>query len=222
MNYNWDVLDKNSYNNRMGLYKTKAEYNFIKTHLKPNSKILDIGGGSGRFAIPIHKLGYDITVLEPHPKALEILCKRDPSITKIQCNFRDFNFGCKYDLIMAIEVIELIQDWDAFFSRINECLKNDGQFIFTVTNSLSWRFFLRKLYHRVDYGYTTHSISDIKNIVQKHHLIVENIEGFYWMPFKLNSNNILISFFVFFEKALNLKKFISQSPWLFITLKKLV
>lgn len=58
MNYNWDVSDPLAYNNKMGHYKTKIENDFILKYLtKGCNTILDIGGGSGRFAIPIYNLG---------------------------------------------------------------------------------------------------------------------------------------------------------------------
>ena len=47
------------------------------------------------------------------------------------------------------------------------------------------------------------------------------VEGFLWMPFKLNSNNFLVTFFQNIEKILRLKDFISQSPWLLYYVQKI-
>ena len=53
MGYNWDYPDKKAYNNKVGQYKFKREFNFIFNNGKDRlEKILDVAGGSGRFAIP--------------------------------------------------------------------------------------------------------------------------------------------------------------------------
>ncbi len=222
MSYLWDVSNTISYNNRMGKYKFNFEYGFINKFLIPNSKILDVGGGSGRFAIPIHNLGYEITVLDNNKEALDILSNKNSQIQTVHCNFMEYKSDLKYDIILAIEVLIYINDWDLFFSKIDNLLNNNGRFIFSTINTHSWRFFLRKLYHRFnDHSYFKyHSLEDINSFLSKYTLKVETVEGFYWLPFKLNSNNLLIEFFIYIEKLLKLKKYISQSPWLMISIIK--
>ena len=52
MSYNWDYLDKKAYNNKVGDYKFRREYEFIVENGKNHfNTIFDLGGGSGRFAI---------------------------------------------------------------------------------------------------------------------------------------------------------------------------
>ena len=48
----------------MGHYKTKSELEFINKYLETPKEILDIGGGSGRFAIPFQSSGHNVTVLD--------------------------------------------------------------------------------------------------------------------------------------------------------------
>ncbi len=90
MSYVWDVSNPNSYNNKMGKYKYEIEYSFITKYLIPNSNILDLGGGSGRFAIPIHNMGYDITVLGKNLEALDILKKINSKICTAHCDFMKY------------------------------------------------------------------------------------------------------------------------------------
>jgi 2-polyprenyl-3-methyl-5-hydroxy-6-metoxy-1,4-benzoquinol methylase len=222
MSYVWDVSNPSSYNNKMGKYKYQIEFDFILKYLTKECNILDVGGGSGRFAIPIHNLGYDITVLEKSEEALDILHKKNSQIKTINNDFMEYNLDQKYDLIIAIEVITYINDWTLFFEKINSNLNTGGRFIFTTANPKSWRFLMRKLYNKFkDYSYYNyHTIDDIKQIIGNRTLTLEEVKGFYWLPFKLNSNNFSIDFFITIERLLGLKYFISQSPWLIISLKK--
>lgn len=59
----------NSYNedNRLKSKTHLPEYlitmKYIKKYLTPNSKILEIGAGTGRYSIALADMGYDVTVL---------------------------------------------------------------------------------------------------------------------------------------------------------------
>ena len=56
MSYNWDYLDTKAYNNKVGQYKFRREFNFIKNNGENKfENVLDIAGGSGRFALPLRK-----------------------------------------------------------------------------------------------------------------------------------------------------------------------
>ena len=57
MTYIWDI--NTGYATKGGKYKTEREISFIKKHMPDRkTKILDIGGGSGRFAIPLTQMGH--------------------------------------------------------------------------------------------------------------------------------------------------------------------
>ena len=46
---------------------------YIKKYLTPNSKILEIGAGTGRYSIALADMGYDVTSVELVPHNIEIL-----------------------------------------------------------------------------------------------------------------------------------------------------
>ena len=114
-----------------------------------------------------------------------------------------------------------INDLELFFSKIKTHLKSDGRFIFSTVNPHSWRFFLKRMYHKFkdEKYYNYRSLDDINAIVSSFDLKIDSIEGFYWLPFKLSSNNPFVKLFVSIERLLKLKNFISQSPWLMISIK---
>src|ERR1035437_10820125 len=84
MSYNWDYLDRKSYNNRTGHYKFRREFEFITNNGQNHfDKILDIAGGSGRFAIPLSNFSKNITVIDVNPTAIQILSERKQDINSI-------------------------------------------------------------------------------------------------------------------------------------------
>ena len=49
---------------------------YIKKYLTPNSKILEIGAGTGRYSLALADMGYDITAVELVPHNIELLNKK--------------------------------------------------------------------------------------------------------------------------------------------------
>ena len=109
MSYSWDIENPQSYNNRMVYYKTKVEFDFINIYLTEKMKILDIGGGSGRFAIPLHEAGYNVTVVKRDSEAIDMLTNRCPEIRCIKGDFDKVEISQKYDLIISIEVLFILK-----------------------------------------------------------------------------------------------------------------
>src|SRR5690606_6559475 len=70
--YLWDVDNPRGYGNAMGRYKTARELAFILEYIRgENLAILDVGGGSGRFAVPLANRGHRITVADISEEALK-------------------------------------------------------------------------------------------------------------------------------------------------------
>jgi len=70
----WDITNPMGYANRMGSYKTRIEYEFMRTHIPPApARVLDIAGGSGRFATKLLNAGYDVTVNGVDEQSLDTL-----------------------------------------------------------------------------------------------------------------------------------------------------
>jgi 2-polyprenyl-3-methyl-5-hydroxy-6-metoxy-1,4-benzoquinol methylase len=225
MAYNWDYLDKKAYNNKVGYYKFRREYDFIvENGNKHFSKIFDLGGGSGRFAIPLSQYSNQITVLDLNQEALQLLKERNKIIETIHSDFSLIELTDVFSLILCIEVIGHFQDWDAFFSKVNALLSEDGRFIFTYTNPDSWRYFLRKIKHWRN-GYTYYNmmkLDEFKTLLSRCNFEIDSMEGLNWIPLSLGSNSIMVSFFEKIEKLFKLKKWYSQSPWILFSVRKLI
>ena len=75
--YDWDIENPRGYANAMGLYRTRKERAFLQAHITGHRlRILDVGGGSGRFAIPLAEQGHAVTVVDISPEAISQLQRR--------------------------------------------------------------------------------------------------------------------------------------------------
>ncbi|MDR3651962.1 MAG: class I SAM-dependent methyltransferase [Paludibacter sp.] len=223
MGYNWDYLDKNAYNNKVGRYKFKREYDFIFENGKNHfGKVLDVAGGAGRFAIPLSKYTKQITVLDANETALQLLNQRKPEIETILGDFMKMDFQHKFSFILCIEALGYFQNWEEFFLKINQLMQEDARFVFSYQNPQSWRFFLRKLKHWKAgfYEYKEMNLEQLKVLLNQCNLEIVKMDGMNWMPFSLASNSILVPVFEKIERILLLNKFYNQSPWILFSLKR--
>ena len=223
MPYNWDYLDKKAYNNKVGNYKFRREFKFIVENGNNHfEKILDIAGGSGRFAIPLSQYSNNINVLDINQDALQLIKERNNSIKTIHSDFLDADINDSFSLIICIEALGSFQEWELFFNQVNNILSNDGRLIFTYTNPSSWRFYLRKIKHwRNGYHpYKEMELNEFKSLLSKCNFEIGNMEGMNWIPLPLASNSIFVSVFEKIEQFFRLRKWYSQSPWILFSLKK--
>ncbi|WP_080055449.1 class I SAM-dependent methyltransferase [Spirosoma aerolatum] len=220
MEYVWDMLNTKTYNNPYGRYKFAKQYSFILSQFDNRKNILDIAGGSGRYAIPLFSETKDITVVDINKYALELLKNREPEIYSIEGDFMEVSLPNKYSLILCIEALSYFRNYNLFFKKINTLLDENGTFVFLMVNPQSWRYTLRRFNKgRTDYGEI--SYENIKLILKKNNLKIKSVKGFNWMPFPLSmSNALLIKTFSFLEHLLGFEKWISQSPWLLVSVTK--
>lgn len=121
------------------------EINLITSLTKPNSKILDIGCGTGRHLIYLHELGYNITGVDNSSQMLEVLkgkLKKNSKIKLINSNFFDIDpqkLG-EFDLIILMwntfnEIVLIDVDAEAFFEKIKKLLKNNSKVLINIDNA---------------------------------------------------------------------------------------
>lgn len=222
--YRWDEKNPIGYYNRSGIYKTKVEYDFIESHISnliaigSKKSILDLGGGSGRFALPLLKSGFDVTVVDLDSNAIE-LCKQKGITKSYCCDIRNLVLPGGYNIALAFEVFLGVSPAEVF-KVSNQQLVNEGLFIFAATNKNSWRNKLHNLRKVKSKNYGDLSINEWERLLSANGFEIIDIKGFNWMPFLLASNNILIPAFSKLESILRLGKWLNQSPWLLFACKK--
>lgn len=130
----------------IAFYLEKCRYYKKK---KPGLKILELGCGTGRITIPLAKDGFDIVAVDSDKKMLALAEEKikkektkSPSINLkialIEADFRDFDLGEKFDIAImpfnSLQHLHSIEDINIFFNNLKKHLKDDGLFIFEVTN----------------------------------------------------------------------------------------
>jgi len=220
INYIWDV--STGYSTKAGLYKTKIQMGFIDKFLKEknNLKILDIGGGSGRFAIPL-SLNNSVTLIEPNEKAINILRQKTKNINIFQGFFENFiNDYEKYDVILMIEVMQYFSDINSLFDKVYNLLNDNGLFIFSNLNKNSWKTFIRlKILKHTNYPGVL-SYKKYINIINTKGFEIIDVLGYNWLPVRVCSDSKMVSIWETLEKLLNLNKLYKISPELLFCIKK--
>ena len=93
-------------------------------------KILDFGAGSGANTIALSHYG-EVYVYEKNENALQLLKKRFEKISDIFV-LDEINENIFFDLIIATDVIEHIENDDEIIKFFSKVLKNDGNILITV------------------------------------------------------------------------------------------
>jgi len=123
---------------------THAEVNFLinETLLPPQSNILDVGCGTGRHAIQLAELGYNVTGLDISPVFLKFAAEKAHqsglSVNWVQQDMRQIPFKNSFDLVFimfgAWGFFDENAENYAVFERIHQALKTGGHFILDFFN----------------------------------------------------------------------------------------
>ena len=86
-------------------YLTTMKY--IEEYLKPDSKIIEIGAGTGRYSLTLAEKGYDVTAVELVEHNIEIMrskIKENMNLKTYQGNACDLDFieSKKYDIVLLL------------------------------------------------------------------------------------------------------------------------
>ena len=99
---------------------------------QPGLKVLDIGGGTGGFAVRVAGLGHRVTVVDPSPDALAALARRarevGVEVTGLQGDLSDISaLVDKADVVLCHGVLEVVDDPAAALAAIHEVLRPGGR-----------------------------------------------------------------------------------------------
>ena len=91
------IIDKyTEYDEDSRLIKDRAhniEYlttiRYIQKFLKPGSKILEVGAGTGRYSLALAKMGYSVVATDLTPKHVDIMKRKSKRLNNFQCMVAD-------------------------------------------------------------------------------------------------------------------------------------
>lgn len=93
---------------------------------KKNTKIADIGGGTGLLAAQLTKLNHDVTIIDPAIKMTNIAKNRDNNIKVINQSFNDLTFDFKYDVIIFKDCLHHLDDFKSALLKAIKILSENG------------------------------------------------------------------------------------------------
>ena len=125
---------------RRGAARTAVVWEGLRSLLEERSgdsslEVLDIGGGTGGFAVRVAELGHRVTVVDPSPDALAILDRRSHEsgvadrITGLQGDLATVSEqvdGASADVVLCHGVLELVDDPASAMGAITSVLRPDG------------------------------------------------------------------------------------------------
>ncbi len=107
-------------------------------------RILDLGSGTGWLSSIFNEFG-PTTGIELSPKAVERAHSNYPSVDFIADNlFENTLEEAGYDLVISQEVIEHVENQEAYISIIAHCLRKGGYLILTTPNARNLRYWRKE------------------------------------------------------------------------------
>ena len=112
----------------------------IKNSLKPleGLRILDFGCGGGILTEPLARLGAKMTGIDSVNKTIQVAKKHaidhGLEINYLNLDIVDLDPKLKFDVIICMEVLEHISNFEFFFQSINKHLKKSGILIGSTIN----------------------------------------------------------------------------------------
>ncbi len=122
---------------------TDAEISLMNFMAEPGAKVLDIGGGTGRHALPLSQLGFKVTVVDVSQKMLKALKAKitDSSIQIITKDILSCDFGQeKFDLIILMwnsfnEIALTKDDAITLLQKSKEVLNPKGRILINIDDA---------------------------------------------------------------------------------------
>lgn len=138
-----DFLSKNSPNYRIKAIQRDIYMDIIKKYIirmSKGSNILDVGGGIGRFAIPLAKLGYNVHLIDASKTNIEIAKKHikkqglDNKINFYLARAEDLSFieDNTIDLCLGIELVCYSEYPKTIIEEMKRITKNNKLIILSV------------------------------------------------------------------------------------------
>jgi len=176
---------------RMKYITENINYNKLK-----KMKILDLGCGGGLTCESLARLGTNVTGIDFIKKNIEIATKH-AKISKLKINYivddlDSIKIKDKYDLILVLEVLEHLENWEALIIKIKNNLKPNGKIIISTINQTQLAnifgiFFAENILKWIPKN--THNYkkfikpTNLKKILKKNNFVIQDISGMNFNPF---------------------------------------
>lgn len=121
---NWHDVEHGAYEADLPLWRELAA--------AAGGRVLDLGAGTGRVAVDLAAHGHEVVALDSDPVLLAALADREPRVTTVTADARDFDLGATFPLVLApMQLIQIIggpQSRAAMLERVHAHLEPGGTF----------------------------------------------------------------------------------------------
>jgi 2-polyprenyl-3-methyl-5-hydroxy-6-metoxy-1,4-benzoquinol methylase len=93
----------------------------LKPHLGPKAKILDVGGGHAQLAVPLVKMGCNVTVTGSHDSCRRRLSERLPegAFSYQTCDMLHLPFADNsFDIVIAFRLVPHVENWQRLLAEL--------------------------------------------------------------------------------------------------------
>jgi ubiquinone/menaquinone biosynthesis C-methylase UbiE len=214
---------------KIGTYLASKELQYIKDVLQGNAqvqRVLEIGCGSGKIAIPLHREGYEMVGVDIDELPLQLFRRNNGTVRiargdALDLPFRDGTFDCA----MAIELMDSIVNRERSYMEVLRVLKPGGLFLIQFSNKRSVKGLVYELYLKVKKRKRTWD--DLENYrrdfdqqaaeLKDAGFRIINARGYNWNLIPRNSNSRLIDFWRSIESLSRFELLPSLSPLVLVT-----
>lgn len=221
--YHWS--SKNANGTAMGRYLTEVESRFLLSTCGARgwpARVLDVGGGDGRFARLLAARGSTVLVLERDSLPLRELTASGWNAPVVMADGVKLPFQpSSFDVVLAMEVAQVtdVNHLPHFLQETRRVLGDGGVLIFTSENPRSWGGVMARVrpsYYGYDgYRYYSTSIGDVQRELAVNGFEAIEVRGFRWPPFSRESKSPWISRAAIMERLLGLHRLPGFSPWVY-------
>ncbi|ADA67496.1 Methyltransferase type 11 [Thermotoga petrophila RKU-10] len=108
---------------------------FLEEYLKNPCRVLDLGGGTGKWSLFLQERGFEVVLVDPSKEMLEVAREKGvKNVVEARAEDLPFPSGA-FEAVLALgDVLSYVENKDKAFSEIRRVLVPDGLLIATVDN----------------------------------------------------------------------------------------
>jgi 2-polyprenyl-3-methyl-5-hydroxy-6-metoxy-1,4-benzoquinol methylase len=98
-------------------------------------RVIELGSGNGmNVAIPLSKLGYEVTAVEPQSGSVAFGRFQNSRVEFVEARYESYQADRKFDIVVLSDVLEHVTDPADLLHQATELLKPDGEVLISIPN----------------------------------------------------------------------------------------